>query len=157
MTWTAQKWKTFYDWTTFNILTLGYWWPKIRRTRTLCGRQPRAILSVCGRCRSCEVEAGQFPILGTKIKNWKKCIKPIWKLGCRHRGSFNNYVDKILLNFDPQPPGSSRKFWTFTWCLYHLSRDQTWPFYWSLCPSSLPRSYWMPYCHLDCGASSKLH
>jgi hypothetical protein len=41
----------------------GYFWEELP---DYC-----AILSVCGGCRSCEVEAGQFPILCTKIKDWK--------------------------------------------------------------------------------------
>ena len=49
-------------------------------------------------------------------------------------GSFNNYVDKILPNFDPTPSSSGQKLMFYTLCIYPLSRDPSWTFHWPSTP-----------------------
>ena len=39
-------------------------------------------------------------------------VRPHYQLSYPYKGSFNNYVDQILTNFDPLPP-SSGQAWTF--------------------------------------------
>ena len=43
-------------------------------------------------------------------------------------GAFNNYVDQILLNFDPHPPRVNKNGHFHT--IYPLQRYPTWNFYW---------------------------
>ena len=54
----------------------------------------------------------------------------------KNKGAFNNYVDRILLFFDPLPPA-----WTF---LKNPERGQKQTFFTPSQPSSCSRSYWMP-------------
>ena len=53
------------------------------------------------------------------------------------KGTFNNYVDRILPFFDHSPPFSVDSFFTLS-----VGKKNT--FFDPLPPSSCPRSYWMP-------------
>ena len=54
---------------------------------------------------------------------------------CLWKGAFNNYVDRILLFFDPPPLRGQ---------FLYPERGQKQTFFDPLPPSSCPRSYWMP-------------
>ena len=68
----------------------------------------------------------------SSIKSYENCFSRWVLLPNYDKGAFNNYVDKILPNFDPHTLSSGQKF-TF-YILSTLCHVTSWTFYWPLPP-----------------------